>query len=177
LRDSKVGIIKEFIITQSTIFCHRLHKFSQIPFTDLKIKTVFIVEEPKAFYSNEGHFLMKEETYKIIGLAMEIHRIIGKGFLEIVYKDALEIEFSDNSILFEREKGYSIDYKGRTLKRKYIADFVVYNDLILEVKAQSGIYEEDVKQTINYLACSKSKLGLILNFGEDSLTFRRVILT
>ena len=138
---------------------------------------MFIIEEPEAFYSKKEDFLMKDETYKIIGLAMEVHRIIGKGFLEVVYKDALEIEFSDNSIYYEREKNYTIDYKGRTLKRKYIADFVVFDDLILEVKAQSGIYEEDIKQTLNYLACSKSKLGLIINFGENSLTFRRVILT
>lgn len=138
---------------------------------------MYIIEEPEAFYSKKEDFLMKDETYKIIGLAMEVHRIIGKGFLEVVYKDALEIEFSDNSIYYEREKHYTINYKGRLLKRKYIADFVVFDDLILEVKAQSGIYEEDIKQTINYLACSKSKLGLIINFGENSLTFRRVILT
>lgn len=138
---------------------------------------MFIVEEPEVFYSRKENFPMREETYKIIGLAMEVHRIIGKGFLEVVYKDALEIEFTDNSIFYERERPYSIEYKGRLLKRKYNADFVVYENLILEVKAQSGIYDEDVKQTINYLACSKSTLGLIINFGEDSLKFKRVILT
>ena len=138
---------------------------------------MFIVEEAEIFYSRKENFLMREETYKIIGLAMEVHRIIGKGFLEIVYKDALEIEFTDYLIHYEREKSYTIEYKGRLLKRKYNADFVVYDNLILEVKAQSGIYDEDIKQTINYLACSKLKLGLIINFGEDSLTFKRVILT
>ena len=138
---------------------------------------MLIVEEPEIFYSKKENFPMREETYKIIGLAMEVHRVIGKGFLEIVYKDALEIEFTDNLILYEREKPYIIEYKGRFLKRKYNADFVVYGNLILEVKAQSGIYDEDVKQTINYLACSKLTLGLLINFGEDSLTFKRVILT
>jgi len=138
---------------------------------------MFIVEESETFYSRKESFLMRNETYKIIGLAMEVHRIIGKGFLEIVYKDALEIEFTDNFIGYEREKPYTIEYKGRLLKRKYNADFIVYDNLILEVKAQSGIYDEDIKQTINYLACSKLTLGLIINFGEDSLMFKRVILT
>ena len=138
---------------------------------------MFVVEEPEKFYLNKGNFLMKEETYKIIGLGMEVHKVFGKGFLEIIYKDALEIEFGDHKIQFEREKPYLIEYKDRVLKRKYVADFVVYGNLILEVKAQSGIYEEDIKQTVNYLACAKLPLGLIFNFGEDSLTFKRVILT
>ncbi|NCO54730.1 MAG: GxxExxY protein [Bacteroidetes bacterium] len=120
---------------------------------------------------------MREETYKIIGLAMKVHRILGKGFLEIVYKDAMEIEFNDHKVPFEREKPFIIEYKYRILKRKYNADFVVYEKLLLEVKAQSGIYDDDIKQTLNYLACSKLKLGLILNFGEASLSFKRVILT
>jgi GxxExxY protein len=136
-----------------------------------------IVEEIEIAYSKNGNFPLKEETYKIIGLAMEVHRSLGKGFLEVVYKDALELEFSDSFIKFEREKPYTVEYKGRILKRKYVADFVVFGNLIMEVKAQSGIYDEDIKQTINYLACAKVPLGLIVNFGENSLTFKRVILT
>ena len=138
---------------------------------------MLVVEDPEAFYSRKEDFPMREETYKIIGLAMEVHKAFGKGFLEIVYKDALEIEFTDNRILYEREKPFTIEYKGRVLERKYNADFVAHGNLILEIKAQSGIYDEDVKQTLNYLACSKLNLGLIINFGENSLTFRRVILT
>ena len=137
---------------------------------------MLIVEEPEVFYSRKENFPMREETYKIIGLAMEVHQVFGKGFLEIVYKDALELELTDNLIFYSREKPFSIEYKGRFLKRKYIADFIVYDNLILEVKAQSGIYDEDIKQTINYLACSKLSLGLIINFGENSLKFKRVIL-
>jgi GxxExxY protein len=138
---------------------------------------MLIVEDPEISYAKNRNFPMKDETYKVIGLAMEVHRSLGKGFLEIVYKDALEVEFSDNLVQFERERAYVIEYKGRILKRKYVADFVVYGDLILDVKAQSGIYEEDIKQTINYLACAKLSLGLIVNFGQNSLTFKRVILT
>jgi GxxExxY protein len=139
--------------------------------------SVNIVEEPHQFFGKDGDYPHKEETYKIIGLAMEVHRQLGMGFLEIVYKDALENELNDHSIPFEREKLYLIEYKGKTLKRRYAADFVVFDRLILEIKAQQGIFDEDVKQTINYLACAKSTVGLILNFGETSLNFRRVILT
>ncbi len=138
---------------------------------------MLIIEDPETFYSRKEDFPMREETYKIIGLAMEVHKTLGKGFLEIVYKDALEIEFTDNTILYEREKSYTIEYKERILKRKYTADFVAHGNLILEIKAQSGIYDEDIKQTINYLACANLTLGLIINFGENSLTFKRVILS
>lgn len=119
---------------------------------------------------------LKEESYKIIGVCMEVHRILGKGHSEVVYKDALEYEFKINSIPFEREKIYEITYKDIILPRKHIADFVVYNEIIFEVKAISQLTNSDVKQTLNYLASSKNKLGLLTNFGEDSLKYQRIIL-
>ncbi|MBW4359674.1 GxxExxY protein [Flavobacterium taihuense] len=119
---------------------------------------------------------LKEESYKIIGLCMEVHKILGKGHSEVVYKDALEHEFRINSIPFEREKIYEIEYKDIILPRKYIADFVVFNEIIFEVKAISQLTNSDIKQTLNYLASSKNKLGLLANFGEDSLKYKRIIL-
>ena len=119
---------------------------------------------------------LKEESYKIIGLCMEVHRILGKGHNEVVYKDALEYEFKINSIPFEREKIYEIEYKEIILPRKYVADFVVYDEIIFEVKAISQLTNSDIKQTLNYLASSKNKLGLLTNFGEDSLKYKRIIL-
>jgi GxxExxY protein len=119
---------------------------------------------------------LKEESYKIIGLCMEVHRILGKGHSEVVYKDALEYEFKINSIPFEREKTYEIEYKEIILPRKYVADFVVYDEIIFEVKAISQLTNSDIKQTLNYLASSKNKLGLLTNFGEDSLKYKRIIL-
>jgi len=119
---------------------------------------------------------LKEESYKIIGICMEVHKILGKGHSEVVYKDALEYEFKINSIPFEREKIYEIEYKDIILPRKYIADFVVYNEIIFEVKAISQLTNSDIKQTLNYLASSKNKLGLLANFGEDSLKYKRIIL-
>ena len=119
---------------------------------------------------------LKEESYKIIGLCMEVHKILGKGHSEVVYKDALEYEFKINSIPFEREKIYEIEYKDIVLPRKYVADFVVYDEIIFEVKAISQLTNSDIKQTLNYLASSKNKLGLLANFGEDSLKYKRIIL-
>ena len=121
-------------------------------------------------------FYLKDETYEIIGLCMEVHKILGKGHSEVVYKEALEYEFKLNSIPFEREKMYEIEYKDIVLPRKYVADFVVYNEIIFEVKAISQLTNSDIKQTLNYLASSKNKLGLLANFGEDILKYKRIIL-
>ena len=106
---------------------------------------------------------------------MEVHRQLGRGFLEILYKDALEYEFRKNNIPFEREKGYEISYKEIILQHKYYADFVVFDKIILEVKAVNGIIDEFIKQTLNYLSASKNKLGIIVNFGEDSLKYKRLV--
>ena len=119
---------------------------------------------------------LKEECYKIIGICMEVHSILGKGHSEVVYKDALEYELKINSIPFEREKIYEISYKDIILPRKYVADFVIYDEIIFEVKAISQLTNSDIKQTLNYLASSKNKLGLLVNFGEDSLKYKRIIL-
>lgn len=138
---------------------------------------MFNVEDPELFYARKENFPLKVETYKIIGLAMEVHKTLGKGFLEIVYKDALELEFQWANVPYTREKLFIIDYKGSVLKRFYNADFVVDEKIIVEVKSQIAIIDANYKQTINYLAVSKLPVGLILNFGEESLTFKRVILT
>lgn len=124
---------------------------------------------------NEEHFPLKEETHTIIGICMEVHRILGKGLLEIVYKDALEYEFKTKAIAFEREKEYPIQYKDITLPHKFFADFIVFDSVILEVKAQKNLIEEHYSQMINYLAISNCKVGLLVNFGESSLKFKRVI--
>jgi GxxExxY protein len=119
---------------------------------------------------------LAQETYVLIGIAMEIHRILGKGFLEIVYKDAFEYELNKKSIYFEREKEYNIQYKDFILPHRFYADFVVAGSIVVEIKAKAGIVEEHFAQVINYLAVSKSKVGLILNFGQSSLQTKRVIL-
>ena len=119
---------------------------------------------------------LQKESHTIIGICMEVHRILGKGLLEIVYKDAIEYEFTRNKIPYEREKKYEIQYKEITLPHSFYADFVVYDKIILEVKAQKEIVNEHYRWVLNYLAISKCPLALIVNFGNNSLTTKRIIL-
>jgi GxxExxY protein len=120
--------------------------------------------------------IYKEDSYKIIGCCIEVYNILGKGFNEIIYKDALACEFSNRSISFEREKEFSIRYKDIVLPHKYFADFIVYEKIILEAKAIERLTPNHIKQCLNYLAASKMKLSLLVNFGEDSLKYQRVVL-
>ncbi len=120
--------------------------------------------------------IYKDESYRIIGLCMEVHKNLGKGFLEVVYKDALEYELKQAHIPFEREKEYVVRYKDIILPHKFYADFVVYDKIILEIKCVSNLGNEHIAQTMNYLKISGCKLGLLVNFGKLSLEFKRVIL-
>jgi len=120
--------------------------------------------------------LYKEDTFKIIGICMEVHNQLSKGFSEVVYSDALEIEFIDNNIKYLKEQKFNISYKGNILPHKYRADSIINDTIILEIKAIQCLTSSHVKQTLNYLAVSKLKIGLLINFGEDSLKYKRVIL-
>mgnify|MGYP001161921972 FL=1 len=120
--------------------------------------------------------IYKKESYQIIGACIEVHKDLGKGFSEIIYGDALEIEFKNCNINYSREEKFNISYKGNLLPHYYYADFVIDNKIILEIKAISQLTDSHIKQTLNYLADSKLKLSLLVNFGEDSLSYKRVIL-
>ena len=119
--------------------------------------------------------ILKDESYELIGICMEVHRELGMGFREIIYKDALEYEFQQRSIPYERERPFVVKYKSITLPRRYNADFIVFESIILEVKATSLIVDGFVKQTINYLKASDLQLGIIANFGQNSFVSRRVV--
>lgn len=121
------------------------------------------------------NLILKDESYQIIGKCFEVHNELGPGFLEVVYKDALELEFQQAGIPYEREKEYTIVYKGNLLRRKYYADFVVFDSIILEVKAVSGISDDFVARCINYLKVSGNKLALLVNFGEPKLNYQRIV--
>ncbi len=120
--------------------------------------------------------IYKEEAYQIIGKCMEVHNNLGAGFLEIVYKDALEYEFKKAEIPFEREKLYEVRYKNIILPHRFYADFVVFDKIILEIKAVSAINDEFIAQSINYLKVSGNKLALLVNFGEMRLNYKRIVL-
>jgi GxxExxY protein len=94
--------------------------------------------------------IFKEQSYQIIGLCMEVHRELGHGFKEVVYKDALEYELQQAGIHYQREKQFVIPYKGIVLQRKYCADFIVYDEIVIEAKVSSMIVNEFISQTINF---------------------------
>lgn len=119
--------------------------------------------------------ILKEESYRIVGICMEVYNTLGPGFLEDVYKDALEYEFKIAGIPYQREKMYSVKYKDITLARHYYADFVVYDKVILEVKGVSKIKDVFIAMAINYLKVSNNDLAIVVNFGEEKLNYKRVV--
>jgi GxxExxY protein len=135
----------------------------------------FEVFDPSSSYVFND-LIYGREAYDVIGYCMEVHNFLGKGFSEVVYKDGLVEEFNASGIRFEREREFKIVYKSVVLPHNYFCDFIIDNKLVLEVKAHSGIVHANNKQLLNYLAVTKLKLGLLVNFGEDCLKFKRVIL-
>ncbi len=120
--------------------------------------------------------IYKEESYAVVGKCIEVHMELGHGFLEIVYKDSLEILFRQGGIYYEREKEYPVFFKGILLPHKFFADFVVFDKIILEVKCVSCLTDEHIAQTLNYLKVSGNKLGLLVNFGRGKLEYKRLVL-
>lgn len=118
--------------------------------------------------------LFEKESYMIRGCALEVHKELGCGFLEKVYQDALEIEFRNSGIPYEREKQIKVQYKGETLMHDYYADFVCYESIIIELKAVETVLPIHKAQTINYLKATGFQLGFLINFGEESLNIERL---
>ncbi|MCU4165575.1 GxxExxY protein [Carboxylicivirga caseinilyticus] len=119
--------------------------------------------------------LYKDEAYKIIGAAFEVHNELKNGFLEPVYQEAIQKEFVLQGIPFQKEALISIYYKGDKLDKYYKADFICYNDIIIELKALSDLTSEHESQLINYLKATNKKLGILINFGKPSLQYKRII--
>jgi len=136
---------------------------------------IFEVQDPANFYG-EKDLLFKREVFDIIGCCFAVHRELGPGFNEVVYKEALVLEFNQKEVPFEREKPFEIMYKGKKLTRNYFCDFIIDDSIILEIKAQGSLVDANSVQLLNYLAASKCRLGLLINFGEKSLKFKRYIL-
>ena len=123
-----------------------------------------------------AELLYKDDTHRLIGLCMEIHRELGKGHDEVIYKDALVVELSRATIPFSREKKFEVKYKDVILPHFNYADFVIWDKILFEAKAVEKLTDAHVKQVLNYLAASKLRVGLLVNFGGDSLEWKRVIL-
>ncbi len=107
---------------------------------------------------------------------MEVHRELGKGHDELIYKNALVVELSRAKVPFARERKFEVNYKGVVLPHFYYADFVILDKILFEAKAVEQLADAHLKQVLNYLAASKLRLGLLVNFGSDSLEWKRVIL-
>ena len=121
--------------------------------------------------------IYQNESYAIRGAAMRVYNILGSGFLEAVYQEALEIELDRRHIPYEREKELEIYYDGIKLGKKYVADFVCYDKIILELKAIKELDDSHRSQLYNYLKATGFKLGFLINFGKyDELQIERRVL-
>ena len=111
------------------------------------------------------NIIYKDECYKIQGAIFDVYREMGCGFLESVYQECLEYEFSDRNIPFVPQPELNVMFKKKTLKQKYIPDFICYSSVIVELKAVNKVAPEHKAQILNYLKATKMKLGLLVNFG------------
>jgi GxxExxY protein len=125
---------------------------------------------------NTDEFPFKDECYDIIGACMEVANELGCGFLEGVYQEALCYEFLDKGVPFEKGKVLDVYYKERLLNKKYIADFLCFGEVILEIKALDALHPEHTAQVLNYLKATGKKIGLLVNFGTAKIQYKRIIL-
>ena len=119
--------------------------------------------------------LYKEEAYNIIGACMEVHKELGSGFLEPVYQEALGIEFSLRNIDYQREVKLDIYYKDKLLSKQYIVDFICFGKIIVELKTVEQLNSKHLSQLMNYLKATGFRLGLLINFGNKSLDYKRIV--
>jgi GxxExxY protein len=124
-----------------------------------------------------AELIYKEETYEIVGAAMDVYYTMGVGFLEPVYQEALAIEFTRRGIPFEREKQLDLYYKGTKLNKTYSPDFVCFEDIVLELKVVVQLTGSHAAQLINYLKVMQKRLGLLMNFGgAPKLEWKRYLI-
>ena len=116
----------------------------------------------------------QQEIYDIIGAAMEVQNELGRGFAELVYHEALNIELGLRGISFETEKLITISYKGYLLERNYKADLICFDKIVVELKSVEILKTEHTAQLLNYLKATKLPLGILINFGETPLKYKIV---
>lgn len=122
-----------------------------------------------------SEIIFRNESYLIIGACMEVHKKLGVGFLESVYAEALEQEFMKSNIPYQREKKLPVHYDGKPLKKFFKTDFVCFDTIVVELKSTVFISEMDRRQSLNYLKATQFKLGILVNFGTPSLTYKRIV--
>jgi GxxExxY protein len=121
--------------------------------------------------------ILKDEVYLVVGCCMEVWKTLGYGFSEVIYKDAMEVEFDNRNLPFVREEQQVVYYKDRKHRHKFKADFTLFDSMIVEVKSgEDGINKDVVSQTLNYLKASGCRVGLVINFGRTKMDFKRLIM-
>jgi GxxExxY protein len=110
--------------------------------------------------------ILKDEVYAVVGAAMEVQRVLGRGFLEGVYQDAMQLELNARGVPFEAEKPIDVEYKGQCLTHRYYADLVCFGQVIVELKALSRLSGNEEAQVLNYLKATDFKVGVLINFGR-----------
>jgi GxxExxY protein len=119
----------------------------------------------------------EKETYNILGACFQVYKTMGCGFLEAVYQECLEIECRKRDIPFISQPVLELKYSGIPLHQKYIPDFVVYDEVIVEIKAVSELASEHKAQLLNYLHATNLEVGLLVNFGHyPKLEYKRMII-
>lgn len=125
---------------------------------------------------NRHKLTFKDECFAIVGACMAEHNELGSSFLEPVYQEALALEFHKRGVPFSKEHRLEIYYKESLLEKKYYADFLCYEQIVVELKACSGLNEQHLAQALNYLSALKLNLALLVNFGTPRLQWKRVVL-
>jgi len=124
-----------------------------------------------------AELILKDEVYQIVGAAMDVYYQLGRGFLEPVYQEALEIELGRRHIPFEPQKRLVVHYKGQQLKKEYVADFISFNQIIIELKVCEGLTGREVAQLLNYMKATRHGVGLLFNFGSAvKLEWKRYVI-
>jgi len=126
--------------------------------------------------SNKHELIFKEECFKIVGACMAVHNELGSAFLEPVYQEALALEFQKRIIPFSKEHRLEIYYKEALLEKKYYADFLCFDQIVVELKACSGLTDQHIAQALNYLSALKLRIAILINFGTPRLQWKRVVL-
>lgn len=114
----------------------------------------------------DKELIYRDEVYAIVGAAMEVHSVMGNGFLEAVYQSAIKLELANRQIPFEVEKELSVFYKGQVLDTVYRADLICFGKIIVELKAIDKLTSKEESQLLNYLSATKLRVGLLINFGS-----------
>lgn len=123
-----------------------------------------------------AELIFKEEVFAIVGAAMDVHTILGSGFLEPVYQEAMEIESRTRGLPFESQRVLQIRYKGHVLKKEYVADLIYFDKIVVELKALDRLSGREESQLLNYLKATGMKVGVLINFGSHpKLEWKRLV--